>query len=115
MALVYAAVARKARSQGTALAPTAAFVAGYVLVWTLFSAAATLAQWWLERAALLFGSGALANMGVIAALARRGEIVLHDELSHSSILDGCRLSGAEVMPYLRGMMHDFIEAGAKKD
>ena len=52
-----------------------------------------------QRAALLFGSGALANMGVIAALARRGEIVLHDELSHSSILDGCRLSGAEVVPY----------------
>ena len=35
-----------------------------------------------QRAALLFGSGALANMGVIAALARRGEVVLHDELSH---------------------------------
>jgi 8-amino-7-oxononanoate synthase len=52
-----------------------------------------------QRAALLFGSGALANMGVIAALARRGEIVLHDELSHSSIVDGCRLSGADVMAY----------------
>jgi 8-amino-7-oxononanoate synthase len=52
-----------------------------------------------QRAALLFGSGAMANMGVIAALARRGEVVLHDELSHSSIVDGCRLSGAEIMPY----------------
>jgi glycine C-acetyltransferase/8-amino-7-oxononanoate synthase len=52
-----------------------------------------------RRAALLFGSGAMANMGVIAALARRGEIVLHDELSHSSIADGCRLSGAEVLAY----------------
>ena len=41
--------------------------------------------------ALLFGSGALANLGVIPALARRGEVVLHDELSHSSIVDGCRL------------------------
>ena len=35
-----------------------------------------------QRAALLFGSGALANLGVIPALARRGEVVLHDELSH---------------------------------
>jgi glycine C-acetyltransferase/8-amino-7-oxononanoate synthase len=52
-----------------------------------------------RRAALLFGSGAMANMGVIAALARRGEIVLHDELSHCSIVDGCRLSGAEVVAY----------------
>ena len=52
-----------------------------------------------RRAALLFGSGALANLGVIPALARRGEVVLHDELSHSSIVDGCRLSGADVVAY----------------
>jgi predicted metal-binding membrane protein len=53
MALVYAAVARKAARQGTPVAPTAAFVAGYVAMWTLFSLAATLAQWGLDRAALL--------------------------------------------------------------
>ena len=52
-----------------------------------------------QRAALLFGSGALANLGVIPALARRGEVVLHDELSHCSIVDGCRLSGADVVAY----------------
>src|SRR3954454_19986351 len=52
-----------------------------------------------RRAALLFGSGTLANLGVIPALARRGEVVLHDELAHSSIADGCRLSGAEVVAY----------------
>ena len=52
-----------------------------------------------QRASLLFGSGALANMGVIGALARRGEVVLHDELAHASIVDGCRLSGAEVVAY----------------
>ena len=52
-----------------------------------------------RRAALLFGSGAMANLGVIPALARRGEVVLHDELSHSSIVDGCRLSGADVVAY----------------
>ena len=52
-----------------------------------------------QRAALLFGTGALANMGVIAALARRGEVVLHDELSHCSIVDGCRLSGADMVAY----------------
>src|ERR1700742_113165 len=52
-----------------------------------------------QRAALLVGSGVLASLGVIPALARRGEVVLHDELSHSSIVDGCRLSGAEVVAY----------------
>jgi glycine C-acetyltransferase/8-amino-7-oxononanoate synthase len=50
-------------------------------------------------AAVLFGSGTLANLGVIPALARRGEVVLYDEHSHPSIADGCRLAGAEAIPY----------------
>jgi glycine C-acetyltransferase/8-amino-7-oxononanoate synthase len=58
-----------------------------------------LADFTRRRAALLFGSGSLANLGVIPALARRGEVVLHDELSHASIRDGCRLSGADVVAY----------------
>ncbi|MGI9590626.1 MAG: DUF2182 domain-containing protein [Myxococcota bacterium] len=52
-ALVYAAVARKASREGTPVAPVAAFVAGYLLMWTLFSLGATVTQWGLERAALL--------------------------------------------------------------
>lgn len=53
MTLVYAAVARKAGREGTPVAPVAVFVAGYLSMWTLFSLGATLAQWGLERAALL--------------------------------------------------------------
>ena len=51
--LVYAAVARKAARQGTPVAPTACFVAGYLVMWTLFSIGATAAQWALDQAALL--------------------------------------------------------------
>ena len=51
--LVYTAVARKAAREGTPVAPVAAFVAGYLFMWTLFSLGATLAQWGLESAALL--------------------------------------------------------------
>jgi 8-amino-7-oxononanoate synthase len=51
------------------------------------------------EASLLFGSGYLANTGVIAALAGAGEVVFSDRLNHASIVDGCRLSRAETFVY----------------
>jgi glycine C-acetyltransferase len=60
---------------------------------------ARLAEFKATEAALLFGSGYLANTGTIAALARRGEVVFSDELNHASIIDGCRLARAETFVY----------------
>jgi len=48
---------------------------------------------------LLFGSGYLANTGIVAALARAGGVVLSDELNHASLVDGCRLAGAQTLVY----------------
>ncbi len=61
------------------------------------------------QACVLFGSGYLANTGVIAALAPAGAVVLSDELNHASIVDGCRLARAETVVYphadLDGLAH----------
>jgi len=51
--LIYASIARKSSAEGTPVAPTGAFVLGYIAIWIGFSGLATLAQWGLDRAALL--------------------------------------------------------------
>ncbi len=47
------------------------------------------------EATLLYQSGFTANAGSVAAILEKGDVVISDELNHASIIDGCRLSGAE--------------------
>jgi len=58
------------------------------------------------EACVLYATGYMANLGVITALAKKGDVILSDELNHASIIDGCRLSGAEVVVYRHADLDD---------
>lgn len=61
-----------------------------------------LARFTRRSGALFFSTGFMANLGVITALAGKGDTIFSDALNHASIIDGCRLSGANVRIYPHG-------------
>ena len=48
------------------------------------------------EASVVFQSGFTANAGTVAAILTRDDVIISDELNHASIIDGCRLSRAEI-------------------
>lgn len=58
-----------------------------------------LAEFTRRPRALLFSTGYMANLGVISALAGRGDLVFEDRLNHASLLDGALLSRARLRRY----------------
>ncbi len=61
------------------------------------------------RSALVFGSGFLANVGIISSLVGRKDVIFADKLVHASLIDGMRLSGAKFFRY----PHQDLEALAR--
>jgi len=57
---------------------------------------AELAAFLGTEAALVFGTGYMANVGVIPSLVGPGDAIVSDALAHASIIDGCRLARAAV-------------------
>ena len=60
---------------------------------------ARLGRWKETEAACVFGSGYLANTGIIPSLVGKEDMILVDELSHACIWAGARLAGATVAIY----------------
>jgi 8-amino-7-oxononanoate synthase len=58
-----------------------------------------LAVWTGRERALLFSTGYMANLGVLQAVLARGDICVQDKLNHACLLDGAKLSGAELKRY----------------
>lgn len=63
--------------------------------------------------AILFSSGYTANIGAIAGLLRKNNIVIHDKLNHASLLDATILSGCKMARFKHGDMHS-LEMQLKK-
>lgn len=71
---------------------------------------AALAQWTGRERALLFSTGYMANLGVLAGLLEAGDLCVQDKLNHASLIDGARLSGAT----LRRYRHADVESAARQ-
>jgi 8-amino-7-oxononanoate synthase len=67
-----------------------------------------LADWLGTPAALVCASGYQANLAVLAGLTGRGDLVISDALNHASIVDGCRLSRADVRVVPHGTAADAL-------
>ncbi len=65
-----------------------------------------LAEFTQRPCALLFSTGYMANLGVVAALAGRGDAVFEDRLNHASLLDAGLLSGARLRRYAHNDVGD---------
>ena len=62
------------------------------------------------EAALLFSTGFAANVGAITSLVGPDDIIFSDAKNHASIIDGCRLSGAQIQVYKHGDMDDLRQS-----
>ena len=59
-----------------------------------------------QQNSLIYPTGYMANLGAISAIAKKGDLILSDELNHASIIESCKLSGAKISIYKHNDMKD---------
>lgn len=59
-----------------------------------------------QESSLIYPTGYMANLGAISSIAKKGDLILSDELNHASIIESCRLSGATISIYKHNNMED---------
>ena len=67
-----------------------------------------------QQAALVYPTGYMANLGVLGTVAGRGDLVLSDQLNHTSIIQAIRLSGATAVIYRHNDADD-LQKGLRRE
>lgn len=59
-----------------------------------------------QQNSLIYPTGYMANLGSISAIAKKGDLILSDELNHASIIEACKLTNAKTSIYKHNDMKD---------
>jgi len=62
-----------------------------------------------QQNSLIYPTGYMANLGSISAIAKKGDLILSDELNHASIIEACKLSDAKIAVYKHNDMNDLAK------
>lgn len=74
-----------------------------------------LAEFMRAEDAIVFSSGYVTNLAVVSTLVGRGDYVVGDQWNHASIVDGCRMSGAEFLEFKHNDMDSLAETLDRTD
>ena len=67
-----------------------------------------------QQNSLIYPTGYMANLGSISAIAKKGDLILSDELNHASIIESCKLTDAKVSIYKHNDMQDLQKKSKQK-
>lgn len=59
-----------------------------------------------KQNSLIYPTGYMANLGAITTIAKKGDLILSDELNHASIIESCKLAGAKISIYKHNDIDD---------